>query len=132
MRWPDMPVRPIAALLLCSSCALARAAEAPEYSAEVSIGGEYDSNVTVDEVDISSSQSDYALTTDAELRASQQFNDTTGGSLTYDFSQTNYQEFTIVDRQTHLLGRMSTASSAVSGPGCPCTIFIRAWKTTPS
>ena len=101
MRWPDIPVRPIAALLLCSGTALA---EPTEYSAEVSIGGEYDSNVTVDEVDVSSNLSDYALTMDAELKATQQFSDKTGGSLTYDFSQTMYQEFSIVDRQTHLLG----------------------------
>ncbi|MEM1114741.1 MAG: hypothetical protein AAGI11_22700 [Pseudomonadota bacterium] len=104
MRWLDMPVRLLIALLIAGGSQVIRAAEAPKYSAEIGVGGEYDSNVTVDEVDITSSQSDYALTLDGELRASQQFTDRTGGSLTYDFSQTNYQEFSLVNRQTHLLG----------------------------
>ena len=43
-----------------------------EFSAEVGIGAEYDSNVSIDELDVSASQSDYALLLDAELQLEQQ------------------------------------------------------------
>ncbi len=74
------------------------------FSAELGAGLEYDSNVSVDEVDVSSSQSDHALSIDGELqyrRAVSGFSDIT---LSYDFSQYFYQEFSEVDRQTHILG----------------------------
>lgn len=75
-----------------------------EFSAEVGLGAEYDSNVTVDELDASSSESDYSLIMDAELQLEHQFNDRTEVALTYDFSQSNYDQFSFLDRQTHLLG----------------------------
>ncbi|MEH6586010.1 MAG: hypothetical protein V7720_05595 [Halioglobus sp.] len=74
------------------------------FSAEVGLGGEYDSNVTIDELDAASSQSDYSLIMDAELQMDHQFNDTTDMTITYDFSQSNYDQFSFLDRQTHLLG----------------------------
>lgn len=77
---------------------------ATEFSAEVGVGLEYDSNVTVDELDASSNQSDYSLVLDAELKMEHQFSETLDMALTYDFSQANYEEFSFVDRQTHLLG----------------------------
>ena len=75
-----------------------------EFGAEVGLGVEYDSNVTVDELDASSNQSDYSLILDAELKLDHKFNDTLDMAVTYDFSQANYEEFSFVDRQTHLLG----------------------------
>ncbi|TDG14216.1 hypothetical protein E2F43_08455 [Seongchinamella unica] len=77
---------------------------ATDFSAEVSLGVEYDSNVTVDELDASSNQSDYSLMVNAELQLEHQFTDTLDMTLTYDFSQADYEEFNFVDRQTHLLG----------------------------
>ncbi len=75
-----------------------------EFSAEVGLGAEYDSNVSVDELDASSNQSDYSLIVDAELQMDHQFNDTLDLAVTYDFSQSNYDQFSFLDRQTHLLG----------------------------
>jgi hypothetical protein len=77
---------------------------AAKYSAEVGIGGEYDSNVTVDEVDLTSSESDYALILDAGFGASKAIADRFEIAGTYDVSQTLYDEFDRVDRQTHILG----------------------------
>jgi hypothetical protein len=75
-----------------------------EFSAEVGLGAEYDSNVTIDELDASSSESDYSLNMDVELQLGHQFNDTTNVAATYNFSQSNYNQFSFLDRQTHLLG----------------------------
>lgn len=77
---------------------------ATEFSAEVGLGVEYDSNVTIDELDAASNLGDYSLVVDAELQMEHQFNDTLDMAITYDFSQANYQDFSFVDRQTHLLG----------------------------
>ncbi len=76
----------------------------PRWAAEVGIGVEYDSNISIEEVDRASSESDYALTLDASLEMRQDFNDTTELSLNYDYSQNSYNEFSQVDRQTHILG----------------------------
>jgi hypothetical protein len=77
---------------------------APRFSAEIGAGVEYDSNISVEEVDRASSESDYALTLDANLEMRQDFSDTTELSLNYDYSQNKYNEFSQVDRQTHILG----------------------------
>ena len=75
-----------------------------QYGAEVGIGAEYDSNVSVSEVDRSTNQGDYALTMDASLEAKKGLSDKLDVSASYDFSQTLYEEFSRVDRQTHILG----------------------------
>ncbi|MEP6390433.1 MAG: surface lipoprotein assembly modifier [Halioglobus sp.] len=74
------------------------------YYAEIGAGAEYDSNVTVDELDITSNESDYGLTLDASIGLKKPLTNSTELSLSYDFSQTNYKEFSEVDRQTHLVG----------------------------
>jgi hypothetical protein len=74
------------------------------WSAEVGIGGEYDTNVSVDEVDLSSGQSDYAFTADFELGLRHDFSERTKASINYDASQATYQEFSRVDRITQILG----------------------------
>jgi hypothetical protein len=75
-----------------------------EWNTEVAIGSEYDSNVALDEVDLSTRQSDYALTLDAKISATSTL--TTGSTLklSYDYAQSLYSEFSNVDRQTHILG----------------------------
>ena len=113
--------------LVSSGCLQAGAAEpepgglpAPRFSAEVGAGVEYDSNISVEEVDRASSESDYALTLDANLEMKQDFSDTTELSLNYDYSQNTYNEFSQVDRQTHILGsdltfKIRELDSGISG-----------------
>ncbi|QIB64583.1 surface lipoprotein assembly modifier [Kineobactrum salinum] len=74
------------------------------YSAEVAIGAEYDSNVTVDELDITSNKSDYALTLDGKIGVKKQLTRATDIAINYDFSQESYQEYSHLNRQTHIVG----------------------------
>lgn len=77
---------------------------ATTFSAEVGIGAEYDSNVSVDELDAASSEGDSSLILDAELQLDHTINENLDVAVTYDFSQSNYSDFSALDRQTHLLG----------------------------
>ena len=77
---------------------------APTFSAEIAVGAEYDSNVSVEEVDATSGESDHAIILDLEVGMDQQINERTELSLSYDFSNSRYNEFSQVDRQTHILG----------------------------
>jgi hypothetical protein len=77
---------------------------ATRWSAEAAIGVEYDSNVSVEELDRSANQGDYALTLDAGLALQQALSSSLEAGLTYDFSQSIYDKFSQVDRQTHILG----------------------------
>jgi len=88
-----------------------------QWSAELGVGVEYDSNVSVEEVDVASSQGDYALTLDAGFALKQALSDRTNAALTYDFSQSNYKEFSQVDRQTHMLGLDLNVSLEGMNPG---------------
>jgi hypothetical protein len=87
------------------------------FSAEVGIGGEYDSNVTIDELDLASGRGDYALVLDAGVAASKALSPKFDISGTYDVSQTLYDEFSSVDRQTHILGTDMTMDLDVATPG---------------
>ncbi len=106
------PFRPdrLATLFLAVLCiirfgtAVAEEGGARRWSAEVAVGAEYDSNVSVEEVDVSSSKGDYALTLDAGFAYKQAFLGNADVALTYDFSQSNYKKYSQVDRQTHMLG----------------------------
>ena len=94
--------------LLLAHTAVAQDADkgmpAPTFSAEIAVGAEYDSNVSVEEVDATSGESDHAIIVDLEVGMDQQVNDRTDLSLSYDFSNSKYNEFSQVDRQTHILG----------------------------
>jgi len=74
------------------------------FNAELSVGGEYDSNVTLDEVDLNSSQSDYALNMSAKLESHTALSTAAELDLSYNYSQSWYSEFSEVNRQTHILG----------------------------
>ncbi|MFT6286499.1 MAG: hypothetical protein ACJA09_001247 [Alcanivorax sp.] len=76
----------------------------PRFGAEMGVGVEYDNNISVEEVDRASSESDYALTLNASLEMRQDLSDTAELALNYDYSQNSYNEFSQVDRQTHILG----------------------------
>jgi hypothetical protein len=77
---------------------------ATDWSALVGVGIEYDSNVAVEEVDVTSNQGDYAMTLDAGLAVKQQLSEKATGTLSYDFSQSIYDKFSQVDRTTNMLG----------------------------
>lgn len=112
MKWPFDTVMTSRALVVWS-CAVAypQAALAQEkpavtskWSAEIGVGAEYDSNVSIDELDSSSNESDSALTLDGEIKLEQWVNDATNATLIYNVSQSNFDTFDNLDRQTHLLG----------------------------
>jgi hypothetical protein len=95
--------------------------EAPrtEWSLEAGLGFEYDTNVSVDEVDLSSGQSDYATTADLKLGLRHKLTGATQASLTYDVSSSDYREFSRVDRLTQILGgdvstQLSKSSAGLS------------------
>ncbi len=89
-----------------------------KFSAEIGVGAEYDSNVSVDELDASSNQGDYAATLDGQLKMDHNFTPATELSLSYSFSQTAYRKFDNLDRQTHLLGAdLSSDFGPVTGGG---------------
>lgn len=72
------------------------------YSAEIRMGGEYDTNVSVDEVDVSSEQGDYSALLDGQLEFQRKFNSGMQFSMGYDFAQSLYRDFSDLDRQTHM------------------------------
>lgn len=74
------------------------------WSAKIGAGREYDSNVSVSEVDVSSGESDYAWTLNLGVGVNQALGKKTEMALNYDLSQSQYDEFSFVDRQTHILG----------------------------
>lgn len=76
----------------------------PQLSADVAAGVEYDSNVSVEEVERSSNRSDYAFTLEAGAGIEQTLSSRAAVELTYDYSASRYQTFSEVDRQTHILG----------------------------
>jgi len=88
----------------CAQTQAPKASTATRWSGEVGVGGEYDTNVSVDEVDLSSGQSDYALTADFELGLRHRFSPKTRGALNYNISQSSYREFSRVDRLTQIVG----------------------------
>ena len=100
----------LAAAVLVWSCLGRAAAPEPQqlapadWSAMLGIGVEYDSNVSVEELDAATNQGDYAMTLDAGLGVKKQLSQRTEAALTYDFSQSNYDKFSQVDRQTHMFG----------------------------
>lgn len=101
----------LAAAVLAGSCpgpamAAADAGSAPPtiWSAELGIGVEYDSNISVEEVDVASSQGDYAMTLNAGLGLRHRLSKTVKAAVNYDFSQSVYDKFSQVDRQTHIFG----------------------------
>jgi hypothetical protein len=73
-------------------------------SADAAVGVEYDSNVSVEEVERSSDESDYAFTLELGGEAEQQINPNLEVGVNYDYSQSNYRNFSDVDRQTHIFG----------------------------
>lgn len=79
------------------------APQSNEFSAQVRVGGVYDTNVSVDELNASTGQSDYAAVLQGQLEYQWAFAQKTKFSLSYDVSQSFYAEFSNLDRQSHIL-----------------------------
>ena len=104
-----MPTLRRLSLLVLTVLATAAAAQEGEelireWHGEVGIGAEYDTNVSVDEVDVTSGEADSAWLVDFELGLNQPLGERSDLNLNYDFSQARYERFSRVDRQTHILG----------------------------
>ena len=76
----------------------------PTFSADVAVGAEYDTNVSVEEVDATSGEEDYALLVDLGAGVDIPLGQSADLSITYDLGNAKYDEFSQVDRQTHILG----------------------------
>jgi Surface lipoprotein assembly modifier len=76
----------------------------PLLSGDISIGAEYDSNVSVEEVERSSDKSDWAVMFNVGAEVEQRLGDKTELALNYDYSRSDYSTFSEVDRQTHIVG----------------------------
>ncbi|MFQ5348304.1 MAG: hypothetical protein ACE5ED_10740 [Rhodothalassiaceae bacterium] len=72
-----------------------------EFSGEASAGMEYDSNISVIELDQNTSRDDFAGAFDGELALDSALDDKTDFSLSYNFSQSLHFDFTNFDIQTH-------------------------------
>jgi len=81
-----------------------------EWKLELGVGTEYDTNVFVDEVDLSSGQGDRATLLNVGVGVKQPLGEDSNFSLNYDISQSSYQRYSRVDRRTQILGAdISTA-----------------------
>ena len=79
-------------------------------SGQLRLGYEYDSNVSVDELDRSSSVGDDGLLFSADLAVDHDFTDLTSGSLSYSYSRIDYDQFDFLSRETHMLGANLSSS----------------------
>lgn len=110
MQWPSSILYRLAAALLAMMPVFCLADDTPlappatTYSAALGIGGEYDSNVSIDELDTSIRQGDSALNLDGKVSMRKYFTQDTDLRLSYDISQTMFQEFSRLNRQSHILG----------------------------
>jgi hypothetical protein len=73
-------------------------------SGAVSLGYEYDSNVSVDELDGNSSVGDGGVLFAADISLDHDLTDKTSASASYGYSRIDYQDFDFLNRETHMLG----------------------------
>lgn len=71
------------------------------FSIELSAGAEYDSNVSVNEIDVDTGADDFAAVFDADLGFSHDLGSDTELDLGYSFSQSLHEDFTNFDLQSH-------------------------------
>lgn len=112
---PLKHIFPRSVVAAISSCvALASAAQtagtaapgesANQWSLEVGLGAEYDSNVAISELDLASGQSDYASVSEFKLGLKRTLSENSDLSVRYSVTHNNYLEFSSVDRLTQILG----------------------------
>lgn len=73
------------------------------FFADIEVGIRHDSSVAVDELDLTSRQSDEALRARLRLGYEAELGDDTEARISYGLSQTWYEDFTTFDLQTHTL-----------------------------
>ncbi len=110
MQQPSTHLTSALALAVCLISLSAAAEDTPpatpptSFSAEIGVGAEYDTNVTIDELDASTRKGDTAVTVEGKVGMRTYFSPDTDLRLSYDFSQDMYQDFSDPNRQTHILG----------------------------
>jgi len=75
-----------------------------ETSGSISLGAEYDSNVSVDEIDRSSSEGDIARIFSADLRVAHDITDTVSSTFSVDYTHVGYSSFDKLNRKTLVIG----------------------------
>ncbi len=75
----------------------------PGFFIELEGGAEYDSVVSLDELDLSSDAGDTALLIDAKVGYTQPFGETVELDLSYEYSVLDYQDFSEVDQNSHIV-----------------------------
>jgi len=75
-----------------------------ETSGRISLGAEYDSNVSVDEIDRSSSEGDIARIFSADLRVAHDITDTVSSTFSVDYTHVGYSSFDKLNRKTLVIG----------------------------
>lgn len=90
-----------APFLLIANPALAK--EDKPLSLELSVGAEYDSNVSVDQVDVTTREGDMLAVLGARAKYKAEVGGETSIKLGYEFEQTLHEDFTGFDMQTHTL-----------------------------
>lgn len=75
----------------------------PEFFIELEGGGEYDSVVSLDELDLSSEESDTALRAEATVGYAQPLGESVELDLSYSYSVLDYQDFSEVDQNSHIV-----------------------------
>lgn len=73
------------------------------FSLSVSAGAEYDSNVTVEQLDVLTSKGDVAAILGASAKYKLSINDKSSLTIGYDFDQSLHKDLTAFDLQTHTL-----------------------------
>lgn len=76
--------------------------QGPSFEAEFSAGAEYDSNVSVNDVDTNTGSDDFAAVIDADFEATIPAGLRTEIEIGYGFSQSLHADFTAFDLQSHL------------------------------
>lgn len=82
-------------------------------SGAVSLGYEYDSNVSVDELDRNSSVGDGGVLFAADISLDHDLTDKTSASASYGYSRIDYQDFDFLNRETHMLGGSVSSKSTL-------------------
>lgn len=77
--------------------------QVPQAKLEASVGSQYDSNITTEELDISTTTNDIALLLDLDFAYKQPLTKDLSASAAYGFSQSLYKDLDEFDLQSHLL-----------------------------
>lgn len=97
-----------AAIAVCAGAAFAaepgdgKKSSGPSFDVEIAAGVDYDSNVSVDQLDTNTGADDFAAAIDADVDFSTPVGPNTEFELGYGFTQSLHADFTAFDLQSHL------------------------------